>query len=150
MDRRVHTEPVVQLLQPSLSCILNWRVEEDDLVLYPDFVDNRLECHMALRKLFTSVSDIYHGFQRQPYLLFFGTFVPSALVGDIPERWKLASTVRVLQTVELGAEHLYRLGQPLEEDPFYPLIEFGDPLFEVGIALQVQTIDLYNDASELV
>ena len=89
-------------------------------------------------------------FQRQPYLLFFGTLVPSALIGDIPERWKLPSTIGVLQTVELGAEHLNRLGQPLEEDPFYPLVKFGDPLFEVGITLQVQTIDLYNDASELV
>ena len=89
-------------------------------------------------------------FRRQPYLLFFGTLVPSTLVGDVPERWKLPSAVRVLQTVELGAEHLNSLGQSLEEDPFYPLIQFGDPLFEVGITLQVQTIDLCNDASELV
>lgn len=46
-----HTKPVVQLLDPSRSGIFNWRIEEDNLVLYPNFVHNRLDDHMVLHEL---------------------------------------------------------------------------------------------------
>jgi hypothetical protein len=46
--RVVFTEPVVQLLQPRLARTFYWRVEEDDLVLYLDFVYDRLQSHTPL------------------------------------------------------------------------------------------------------
>lgn len=40
------TEPLVQLMYPSLTGIFNWRIEENDLILYPDLMHNRFESHI--------------------------------------------------------------------------------------------------------
>jgi hypothetical protein len=45
------TEPIVQLLDPSRTAVLNRGIEEDHLVLSLDFVDNGLENHMMLEGL---------------------------------------------------------------------------------------------------
>lgn len=36
------TKPIVELFNPCLPGVFNWRVEEDNLVLYPDFVNDGL------------------------------------------------------------------------------------------------------------
>ena len=35
-------KPIMQLLNPGLASILDWRIKKDDLVLYPDLVNDRL------------------------------------------------------------------------------------------------------------
>jgi hypothetical protein len=47
----VFTKPVVHLLQPRLARTFYWRVQENDLVLYPDFVYNRLQGHTPFQEL---------------------------------------------------------------------------------------------------
>ena len=49
--RVVFTEPIMYLLQPCLTRTFYWRVEEDDLILYPDFVYNRLQSHAPFQEL---------------------------------------------------------------------------------------------------
>ena len=48
-----HTQPVMQLLNPSRPSVFYWGIQEDDLILYPDFVDNRLDSHMGFHELHT-------------------------------------------------------------------------------------------------
>lgn len=47
------------------------------------------------------------------------------------------SGVRVVSPVEFGAPHLNDLGEPLEKDQFDPLVQFCNPVFKVGVTLQV-------------
>jgi hypothetical protein len=50
----VFTKPVVYLLQPCLTRTFYWRVQENNLVLYPDLVYNRLQGHTAFQELMCS------------------------------------------------------------------------------------------------
>ena len=45
------TYPIVQLSDPCLSRILDRRVQEDDLILDPDLVYDRLDRHMLFKEL---------------------------------------------------------------------------------------------------
>ncbi len=45
------TEPVVQLMDPSLASVFDRRIKEDNLILYPYLVDNRFKSHLALEEL---------------------------------------------------------------------------------------------------
>ena len=69
----------MELPDPCRPSILDWRVKEDDLILYPDFMHDRLENHMVFQELQTH-------FQRgevqsliQTYLLIFHPLVSSSL-----------------------------------------------------------------------
>lgn len=46
-----NAQPVVQLLDPSRPSVLDGWIQEDDLVLYPDFVYNGLDDHMVFHEL---------------------------------------------------------------------------------------------------
>ena len=80
------------------------------------------------------------------YLLFLEPSPISPLVRDVPQGRQGA--LRVVLPVELGAPYLNDLREPLQEDAFYPLVELGDPVLEVCVALEVQAIDL-SDPSGL-
>ena len=45
------TKPLMQLVDPCLASVLNRRIKEDDLVLYPDFVHYGLQRHMSFQRL---------------------------------------------------------------------------------------------------
>ena len=50
------TKPLVQLMDPNLTSMLNWRVKEDNLVLDANFVDDRGENQLTLRGLSRNMS----------------------------------------------------------------------------------------------
>ena len=81
-----------------------------------------------------------------PHLLFLKPSTVSPLVRDVPQGWQ--STLRIILPIEFGAPHLDDLREPLQEDAFYPLVELGNPVLEVCVALEVQAIDL-SDSSGL-
>lgn len=79
----------MQLLYPSLSGILNRRIEEDDLVLYPNFMNDRFQSQFPFLTLVVS----------QP-------LVPASFVCNIP---KHDSTPYVLfRLIKLCTPELYR------------------------------------------
>ena len=43
----------MQLVDPGLTSVFYWRIKEDDLVLYPNFMHDRLQRHAALQNLET-------------------------------------------------------------------------------------------------
>ena len=43
----------MQLLNPSRPSVFYWRIQEDDLILYPNYMDNRLDNHMGFHELHT-------------------------------------------------------------------------------------------------
>ncbi len=51
--QHLFTEPVVYLLQPYLTRAFRWWVKEDDLILYPNFMYNRLQRHAPFQELGT-------------------------------------------------------------------------------------------------
>lgn len=76
----------MELPDPRLSCVLYWRVQEDDLVLYPDFVDDRLQCHVAFEELPEGLEEwrcpsrtIKH------YLFFLNALATSSFVRNVPQ-----------------------------------------------------------------
>ena len=75
-------------------------------------------------------------------LLFFGSFVASSLIREVPNRWQIPSRIVVIGSIKLGAPYLDDLGQPLKEDSFDALVEFCYPIIQVRIAFQVKSIDL--------
>ena len=74
------------------------------------------------------------------YLLFLEPSPISPLVRNIPQGRQGA--LRVVLPVELGAPYLNDLREPLQEDAFYPLVELSDPMLEVGVAFQVESVNL--------
>ena len=73
-------------------------------------------------------------------LLILGPLVCPTLAGRFPN--VITSVIRVIRPVELGAPYLNDLHEPIEKYLFNPLVQFRDPLIEIGVTLQVQPIDL--------
>lgn len=74
--------------------------------------------------------------------------IPHALIGPslvvkIPDRGNPHSRVAIVGPVELCAPYLDDVRQALEEDALYPFVQLRHPLFEIGVALEVQAIDLH-------
>lgn len=137
------TDPFVQLADPSVASVLYWWVKEDDLVLYPDFVDNRLKHHVTFQELRSSELVSPATLQSElekTYSLFLDTFVPASLVGDVSQRQR--RPVPIVRSVEFRAPHLDDMCKSLEQDAFDLLVEFRDPVVKVGVTLQVQPINL--------
>ena len=76
-------EPLMQLLYPSLPGILNRGVQENDLVLYPNLMNDRLQSHLTFISLVITQS-----------------LVPTTFVRDISKD-NCASNL-LLGLVELG------------------------------------------------
>ena len=68
-------------------------------------------------------------------LLVLSPLVRLALTGHLPS--VIPSGVRVVRPVELCAPHLNYLGEPFKKDHLDPLVQFRNPVFEVGVAFQV-------------
>ena len=68
-------------------------------------------------------------------LLVLSPLVRLALTRHLPS--VIPSGVRVVRPVELRAPHLNDLSEPSKEDHFDPLVQFCNPVFEVGVAFQV-------------
>lgn len=88
---------------------------------------------------------------KSTYPLVLDTFVCSVcstLVRDVPEGWWFAPTISIFHPVELLAPQLNRMRKPTQEDSLDPLIQFGNPLLEIRITLQVQAINLDGDQRE--
>jgi hypothetical protein len=120
----MRTQPIVQLPDPGRSRILYWRIQEDNLVLYPNFMHDRLQHHMSFQELdqknvqlSTSSSII----KRSTYLFFLHTFITSSLVSDIPKGKGIAAGI-FIDPVELCTPYLDDMRQPLEKDSFYPFV----------------------------
>lgn len=73
-------------------------------------------------------------------LLILGPLVRPSLARRFPS--VIASGIRVIHPVKLGAPYLNDLHEPPEKYLFDPLVQFRDPLIKIGVTLQVQPIDL--------
>lgn len=104
----------MQLSDPGLSSILYWWVEEDNLILYPNFMDNRFQSHTAFQELAKgNVNIIKHKFEDPSHFLFLHSLVPTALVRDISQS-KGFLPITIILTIEFCTPHLNDVGQALE------------------------------------
>jgi hypothetical protein len=136
----------MQLTYPGEPRVLYRRIQEDDLILYPNFMHYRLECHIPLLDLSTTnaitKSVITHlHIKVHTYLLLLDALVAPPLICDIPQGHSLRSASSnihvVVRTVEFCTPDLCDLGESLEEYALDSLVELGDPVFKVGIAFQI-------------
>ena len=68
-------------------------------------------------------------------LLVLSPLVRPTLAGHLPS--VVPSGVRVVRPVEFGTPHLNDLCEPLEKDQLDLLVQFCNPVFEVGVTFQV-------------
>jgi hypothetical protein len=61
----------------------------------------------------------------------------------------IPSSIRVVRPVKLGAPYQDDLREALKKDQFDLLIQFRNPVFEVGVTLQIQAIDLTKAFSQV-
>lgn len=80
------------------------------------------------------------------HLLFFHTFIPASFISDdVAEGGqRVPPGIAVIRPVKLGTPYLDYLRETEEEDTFDPFVEFGYPVLEIRVALQVETVDLRN------
>jgi len=131
---RRRTKPVMQLLDPARPCILHRRIQEDNLVLYPNLMHDRLQHHMMLQELFV-----------------LRLLIPSSLIWEIPEGpSNVPPRVPVIRPVELSTPHLDDSSKALEEDALYPLVKLSDPVLQVGVTFEVELVDSGLDLVEEV
>ena len=91
--------------------------------------------------------------QRQPFgsqrygeshLLVLVFVSPSIVTKD-----SFPSGISIFSALKLGTPNLNNVDQPLQKNPRYSLVELSDPVFEVGIALEVVTIDLWAQSNNV-
>lgn len=76
----------MQLFNPCSTRILNWRVQENDLILYPNLMHDRLHSHMSFKELSDSrvfISAKNGSIVIMMYLFVFTALVASPFVRDI-------------------------------------------------------------------
>lgn len=133
----------MQLSDPGLTSVLNWGIQEDNLVLDPDFMDDRLQDHVTFQKLHKEVSIKYISTKMctSTYLFFLNTLVLVSFERQV-SRGQHFTSITIISAIELRTPDLDDVCQPLKKDSFYPFVELCNPLFQVSIALQVQAIYL--------
>ena len=110
----------MKLLNPDLSSMLNRRVEENDLILYPNLMHDGLENQVALFVV------------SNPLVISpFGNYVA-----------RHGTSCVVLCPLKFRAPLPDRRRKTRQENAFDPLVKFRDPLFKVCITFQVQPINL--------
>lgn len=60
----------------------------------------------------------------------------------------VSTGIPIIRPVKLGAPHLNDLREPLEKNHFDLLVQFRNPLLQVGVTFQVQPINLPKGFSE--
>jgi len=124
----------MQLLEPRRTSVLYRGIQEDDLVLYPNLMHNRLQRHVPLHELIKASSAhalVYK--DDMTHLLLLYPLISTTLI----RKWQNITSISVIHTIKLRAPHLNDLRQPLQQDSFNSLVQFGNPMFKVSIALQV-------------
>ena len=119
--------------------MLDWWIQEDNLVLDADLMYDRRQDQLAFRGL---ESRRLAGIAAQcmgTNLLVLGALVSTLVEGD-----ELSSFL-IVRPFELIAPLLNDMCHSLKENAFYPLIKLRYPMIEVGITLQVQSVDLYSN-----
>lgn len=81
--------------------MLDWGIEENNLVLYPDFMHNWLQRECSFNRLIPNSVTRRGHLPKTPHLLFLcRTLVCSTLVRDISQKW-LAAPVCLFGTIKL-------------------------------------------------
>jgi hypothetical protein len=125
-----------------LTRIFYWRIEEDDLVLYPDFMDDGLKGHTPFQEL-RDVSDQKSALTERRAYFFSALLLPTPLT-----RNGVASELTVIRgAVELSAPHLNDVLQSLKEDSFDLLVQLGNPVVKICVAFKIESIDLGTNVS---
>lgn len=128
--------------------MLDRRIEVDDLVLDPDFVNERNNLYASLDDLqWKRKDDVSRKSWRRRGLSTQTHLIPSKpdpplhinKSGCVPPR------VRVLRPRELDAPLSDDLRESSEEDGLDPLVELGDPRIEVGESFEIETVDLVGE-----
>lgn len=135
-----HTEPVMKLLNPGLARILYWWVQENNLVLYPNLVYDRLQSH-AFQMLHTTIIQLplpVDALQDSTYLFVVPLVAP--LLRDEPSG--ISPGITIIRPVKFLAPELDDMGKSLKKDAFDLLVQLCHPLIEVGVAFQIQLINL--------
>lgn len=70
------------------------------------------------------------------HLIILEFLVASPLVRNVTKS-RISSSVSIIRSVELGTKQLNNVGQSLQEDLFNPSIKLGNPVFQIGIALEI-------------
>ena len=76
-------------------------------------------------------------------LLILGPLVQPTLTRHLPS--VIPSGIRVVRSIELGTPYLNDVYEPLKKDLFDLFVQFRDPVFEIRITLQVQSVNLPKD-----
>ena len=121
-QRRVHTKTIMQLPNPRRPRILYRRVQKDNLVLYLDLMQNRLQRHMSLHELLANHQSLLTTKEAETYLLLLHPLFPPPLTRNIPNRQQVPPSIAIIDPIKLGTPHLNDMRQPLEKAPLDPLV----------------------------
>ena len=80
------------------------------------------------------------------YLLVLSPLIGPTFTGHLA--CVIPPSIRIVHPIKLGAPYLNNLCEPLEKNQLDLLVQFRDPVFKVGVTLQVQPIDLYKAFSQ--
>lgn len=73
----------MKLFDPRGASILYWRVQEDDLILYPDLVHDRLYSHISFEHLHRLREKAFPSRLEITHLFFPNTLASSSLAGNV-------------------------------------------------------------------
>jgi hypothetical protein len=152
----------VQLPDPRHPRILHRRIQEDNLILDPDLVHDRLQDHMRVlvgQLLFLGLLVRVHLRAAAEHPPFARLSADSRVGVDVAVHHPPSTRTRATHgerrecrrersvfsrtgRVEFGAPDVDDAPEPLEEDALDALVELEDPVLEVSVAFQVKTIDL--------
>lgn len=131
----------MQLTDPYLPCVFNWRVKKDNLVLDADLVDDRCQNQLSLRRLLQLTRSTLLTTREEDlssHLLILCPLVSSLAV----QSYGFPPTIAVVRPLKLMAPLLDDSSHPLKQDALDPLIELRYPVVQVSVAFQVQPVDL--------
>lgn len=98
-------------MNPSLSGILDRRVQEDHLVLYPYLMHDGLDDHVALKEL-QHISDSFGPYNgTKTHLLFLDSLIRSSLIRAILQLRLVSPPVCIFRAVKLYTPRLDDLRQ---------------------------------------